>query len=180
MPPAARMTDFIACPMVTPGVPPVPHAGGTIIGVCSPNVIIGGQPAARVSDFSLCVPAIPNPIPKGSATVMINSLPAARIGDMATHGGAVASGFPTVVIGDSSNAGGGGGGPGGPAGGGGEARGDGRTREEKGDVGSLSAGPALADPAAQVLALKAASKSGAAFIEICRGKPKGKSGNRST
>ena len=170
MPPAARLTDFIACPMVTPGLPPLPHVGGVIVGLCSPNVIIGGQPAARVSDFSLCIPAIPNPIIKGSATVMINGLPAARIGDTAVHGGAVVSGCPTVIIGDSANAGGGAADPGVPAA---AAKSGGRSKGKAGDPGMLSSGPAMADSAAQVLALKAASKSGAAFIEICRGKPKG-------
>lgn len=30
--PAARLTDMTACPMVTPGTPPIPHVGGPIIG----------------------------------------------------------------------------------------------------------------------------------------------------
>lgn len=28
MPPAARITDMHTCPMQTPGLPPIPHAGG--------------------------------------------------------------------------------------------------------------------------------------------------------
>ena len=28
MPPAARIGDMHVCPMVTPGVPPIPHVGG--------------------------------------------------------------------------------------------------------------------------------------------------------
>ena len=29
--PAARVTDMHVCPMVTPGLPPVPHVGGAIV-----------------------------------------------------------------------------------------------------------------------------------------------------
>jgi uncharacterized Zn-binding protein involved in type VI secretion len=38
-------------------------------------------------------------IAKGSATVLIGGLPAARIGDITAHGGAIVTGFPTVLIG---------------------------------------------------------------------------------
>jgi uncharacterized Zn-binding protein involved in type VI secretion len=38
-------------------------------------------------------------IAKGSATVMIGFLPAARIGDMTAHGGNIVMGCPTVIIG---------------------------------------------------------------------------------
>jgi len=31
MKPAARITDMHTCPMVTPGVPPIPHVGGPIV-----------------------------------------------------------------------------------------------------------------------------------------------------
>ncbi|NOQ76378.1 MAG: type VI secretion protein [Methylococcaceae bacterium] len=41
----------------------------------------------------------PDSIVKGSATVMINSMPAARIGDSCSHGGAIVAGYPTVLIG---------------------------------------------------------------------------------
>ncbi|HLV32716.1 MAG TPA: PAAR domain-containing protein, partial [Chitinispirillaceae bacterium] len=30
--PAATMGDMHVCPMVTPGVPPVPHVGGPLVG----------------------------------------------------------------------------------------------------------------------------------------------------
>ncbi|HET7332116.1 PAAR domain-containing protein [Dyella sp.] len=36
---------------------------------------------------------------KGSATVMISSRPAARIGDTTAHGGSIVMGSPTVMIG---------------------------------------------------------------------------------
>lgn len=104
--PAARLTDMTACPMVTPGTPPIPHVGGPIIGPCSPNVITGGMPQAMVSDMSQCV-GPPATIIKGSATVLVNGKPAARIGDMTNHGGNIVTGFPTVLIGDASSGGGG-------------------------------------------------------------------------
>ncbi|MGL4419891.1 MAG: PAAR domain-containing protein, partial [Gemmataceae bacterium] len=42
----------------------------------------------------------PDVIVKGSMTVMIGGLPAARMGDMTAHGGVIVMGFPTVLIGD--------------------------------------------------------------------------------
>lgn len=98
MPPAARLTDMHACPMQTPGLPPIPHVGGPISGPCAPTVLIGGLPAARISDLAICV-GPPDSIAKGSATVLIVGLPAARIGDSCAHGGTIVAGFPTVLIG---------------------------------------------------------------------------------
>lgn len=100
MPPAARLTDMHTCPMVTPGTPPIPHVGGPISGPCSPNVIIGGLPAARVTDMAVCV-GPQDVIVKGSPTVHINGLLAARIGDNTAHGGVIVMGFPTVMIGEA-------------------------------------------------------------------------------
>src|ERR1700748_1953999 len=98
MPPAARLTDMHQCPMITPGIPPIPHVGGRIVGRGAPTVLIGGLPAAKVGDLAVCV-GPPDSIIKGSATVMIMGLPAARLGDSTAHGGAIAMGFPTVMIG---------------------------------------------------------------------------------
>jgi uncharacterized Zn-binding protein involved in type VI secretion len=98
MPPAARLTDFHECPMVTPGLPPIPHVGGPIIGVGEPTVLIAGLPAARVGDMLVCV-GPPDSIIKGSATVMIGGLPAARIGDTTAHGGSIVLGAFNVMIG---------------------------------------------------------------------------------
>ena len=95
-----------------------------------------GQPAARLTDMHTCpmvtvlVPHVGGPIlPPCCPTVLIGSLPAARVGDMATcvgppdvivmgsftvliggqpaarmgdataHGGVIMMGFPTVLIG---------------------------------------------------------------------------------
>jgi len=95
-----------------------------------------GQPAARMTDMHVCpmvtvlVPHVGGPILPpccptvligslpaarvtdmafcvgppdviilGSFTVMIGSLPAARMGDMTAHGGVIIIGWPTVLIG---------------------------------------------------------------------------------
>lgn len=98
MPPAARMTDMHVCPMVTPGLPPIPHVGGPIIGPCVPTVLIGSLPAAVVTDNCVCV-GPPDSIVMGSTTVLIGGKPAARMGDTCAHGGSIVLGLPTVMIG---------------------------------------------------------------------------------
>lgn len=98
MPPAARLTDMHTCPMQTPGVPPIPHVGGPIVGPGQPNVLIGGLPAAKVGDSLVCV-GPPDSIVKGSATVLIGGMPAARMGDSTAHGGSIVLGCPNVIIG---------------------------------------------------------------------------------
>jgi uncharacterized Zn-binding protein involved in type VI secretion len=98
MPPAARLTDFHQCPLVTPGPVPVPHVGGPISGPGAPTVLIGGLPAAKVGDLAVCV-GPPDAIVKGSSSVLIMGIPAARLGDKTAHGGTILMGFPTVMIG---------------------------------------------------------------------------------
>jgi uncharacterized Zn-binding protein involved in type VI secretion len=95
--PAARMGDSTA------------HGGVIVAGY--PTVLIGGQPAARVSDMHVCpmvtpgpppVPHVGGPVTLGSATVLIGNMPAARMGDMATCTGppdTIVSGCVTVLIG---------------------------------------------------------------------------------
>ena len=95
MPPAARIGDMHVCPMVT-GV--VPHVGGPIA-MGFPTVMIGFMPAARVGDMAVCV-GPPDTIALGSMTVYIGNMQAARLGDLTAHGGTVAMGCPTVIIGD--------------------------------------------------------------------------------
>ena len=80
------------------------------------TVMIGGSPAARVTDttatciLASCVPGGPGMISMGSATVLIENMPAARINDMTAHVSCVAPipsptgkvlppGCPTVLIG---------------------------------------------------------------------------------
>ena len=99
MPPAARLTDMHTCPMQTPAFPsPIPHVGGPVVGPGVPTVLIGGMPAAVVGDLCTCV-GPPDAIVKGSATVMIGGRPAARMGDSTAHGGVIALGLPTVMVG---------------------------------------------------------------------------------
>ncbi len=95
---AARLTDMHTCPMQTPGLPPVPHIGGPIIGPGVPTVLIGKLPAAVMGDMATCV-GPPDTIIKGSTTVMIGGKPAARMGDSTAHGGSIIMGCPTVIIG---------------------------------------------------------------------------------
>ena len=96
--PAARVGDMHVCPMVTPGVPPIPHVGGPILPPGGVTVMIAGMPAARATDMAVCV-GPPDLIAKGSATVLIKGLPAARLGDTCGHGGTIVLGAPTVLIG---------------------------------------------------------------------------------
>jgi uncharacterized Zn-binding protein involved in type VI secretion len=61
----------------------------------APTVLIGGMPAARMSDSCGA-----DAIVKGSATVLIGGMPAARVGDLTAAGGSVLPpGAPTVLIG---------------------------------------------------------------------------------
>lgn len=137
MPPAARLTDMHTCPMVTPGIPPVPHVGGPILSPGAPTVLIGGLPAARVSDMAVCV-GPPDVIVKGSATVLINFMPAARMGDSTAHGGVIVLGCPTVMIGDSG---------GGAAGGASSGGGDESAMPVTAGAGGGGSGPPSAGPA---------------------------------
>jgi uncharacterized Zn-binding protein involved in type VI secretion len=98
MPPAARISDMHVCPMVTPGVPPIPHVGGPIA-AGFPTVMIGMMPAARVGDMDVCV-GPPDTIVLGSMTVMIGNMQAARMLDPTAHGGMIVMGCPTVMIGE--------------------------------------------------------------------------------
>ncbi len=99
--PAARIGDMHVCPMITPGVPPIPHVGGPIIGPGVPTVLIGGMPAAVMGDMCVCV-GPPDSVILGSTGVLVGGKPAARMGDMTAHGGSIVVGFPTVLIGEIS------------------------------------------------------------------------------
>lgn len=98
MPSAARMGDNTL------------H-GGTVVVGC-PTVLIGNQPAARVSDMHVCpmatpgtppIPHVGGPIlPPGAPTVLIGMMPAARQGDWCLCVGPIDTivvGEPTVQIG---------------------------------------------------------------------------------
>nr|WP_310568715.1 PAAR domain-containing protein [Gemmatimonas sp.] len=96
--PASRITDMHVCPMVTPGVPPIPHVGGPIVVPGAPTVMIAKLPSATLGSMCVCV-GPPDVIIKGSATVLLMKKPAARLGDSTAHGGTIVLGAPTVLIG---------------------------------------------------------------------------------
>ncbi|MDQ6611260.1 MAG: PAAR domain-containing protein [Gemmatimonadota bacterium] len=96
--PASRITDMHVCPMVTPGLPPIPHVGGPIVTPGAPTVLISALPAATVTSMCVCV-GPPDVVIMGSMTVLLSGLPAARIGDTTAHGGKIILGAPTVLIG---------------------------------------------------------------------------------
>jgi len=96
--PASRLTDMHVCPMMTPGLPPIPHVGGPIVSPGKPTVLIGGLPAARVGDMCVCV-GPPDTIVTGAFTVLIGGQPAAHITSSCAHGGLVVMGCPTVLVG---------------------------------------------------------------------------------
>jgi uncharacterized Zn-binding protein involved in type VI secretion len=77
----------------------VPHVGGPILPPGVPTVLIGMLPAATVTDMLTCV-GPPDVIVMGSLGVLINYLPAARLGDPTAHGGVIVLGEPTVMIGE--------------------------------------------------------------------------------
>ena len=97
MPPAATLNS------------PTSHGKPLSPGPPSLNVLIGGQPAWRAtSDFHQCPlfdgpkPHVGGVVSKGSITVLINSLQAARQGDMVMEAGPpnpISQGVLTVLIG---------------------------------------------------------------------------------
>lgn len=93
--PAARMKDMHICPMKNGEIP---HKGGQILPGRNVSVLIEKFPAAVVGDSCVCVGSSAT-IVSGSATVLINGYPAARMGDRTSHGGTIVSGSPTVLIG---------------------------------------------------------------------------------
>lgn len=103
--PAARLGD------------PTAHGGVIVLG--HPTVLIGGMPAARLTDMHVCpmvtgvVPHVGGPIVgPGTPTVLIGGLPAACVGDIVTCVGppdSIIMGCPTVLIGMGGGGGGGGG-----------------------------------------------------------------------
>ena len=95
--PAARVGDMHMCPMMTPGVPPIPHVGGPVLPPGAPTVLIANLPAATMGNQCTCV-GPPDVIVMGSATVLIGGKPAARMGDSTAHGGVIVVGAPTVLI----------------------------------------------------------------------------------
>jgi uncharacterized Zn-binding protein involved in type VI secretion len=125
MPPASVMGDQVIQPgphchtphPIGPVPAPVPHPPLplNIVTACAMTVLIGNTPAATATSQTVpctlpgCAPGGPGIIMMGSPTVMINNLPAARMGDQTNHPACVAPipapmgqiigpGVPTVII----------------------------------------------------------------------------------
>jgi uncharacterized Zn-binding protein involved in type VI secretion len=154
MPPATRISDMHVCPMVTPGVPPIPHVGGPVVLGCF-TVLTGSLPQARATDMCVCV-GPPDSIAMGSPTVLVGGLMAARMGDPTVHGGTIVAGLPTVLIGNSGSGGSAGGGPVAGAG-------SGKAKHET----SYGQAAPFPKPKIQANVLKSAAQSGTPFCEIC-------------
>ena len=125
MPIAARMGDMVIhmgphchAPIHPPALVPTPLPHPPVpmpIVKGQANVLIGGQPAARITDTTGpctvgCIPGPPGMVSKGSSSVTIGFLPAARVMDQTTHPGCAGPipgvsgmiqgpGCPTVLIG---------------------------------------------------------------------------------
>jgi len=94
--PAARLTDAHTCPA---------HVGGPVLSPGAPKVFIEGHKAARVGDLCKCETGPPDPIAKGSPTVFIGGLMAARQTDTTAHGGVIVGGAARTFIGNGAGAG---------------------------------------------------------------------------
>ena len=147
--PAARITDMHTCPMVTPGMPPVPHVGGPVVGPGAPTVLIGGMPAAVMGDTCICV-GPPDTIIMGSTGVFIGGKPAARMGDPTVHGGVITVGCVTVLIGEVAP-----GSPPPPV----------MPLPVKAAISQMN--PSTAASADQIMTMKQAAKNGTPFCEAC-------------
>jgi uncharacterized Zn-binding protein involved in type VI secretion len=90
--PAARIGDPHLCPAPT-------HFGGPLASPGEPTVLIGGAPAARFSDMATCMGPV-DAVSMGGPTVIIGKLLACRMAEDTEHKGFVATGFPSVLIGD--------------------------------------------------------------------------------
>jgi uncharacterized Zn-binding protein involved in type VI secretion len=92
---AARKGDHHVC---------VQHVGKDIMPACATTILVGGQPAARVTDLVECEGAPPDIIQIGEPTVLLQGQMAARFGDGTNHGGLIDEGCPTVIIGKMTDA----------------------------------------------------------------------------
>jgi uncharacterized Zn-binding protein involved in type VI secretion len=99
MPPAARITDMHTCPMQTPAFPSPIPHVGGPISGPGVPTVLIGTLPAAVVGDMAVCVGPPDSIVKGSLTVMIGGRPAARSGDTTAHGGSIVLGCPNVLIG---------------------------------------------------------------------------------
>lgn len=76
------------------------HSVGIIEGPAKPTVLLLGLQAARFTDRAPCK-GPPNALDEGAATVLVGRLPQARLGDRTAHGGSIAVGGATVLVGET-------------------------------------------------------------------------------
>ena len=98
MPAAAKLHH--TCPLVMSNPSATPHnSAGQMITLTRPStVMIDNHPAVIANDMCIC--AEPgNMVMRGSATVMIDGMAAARMGDPTAHGGQIDQGSSSVLIG---------------------------------------------------------------------------------
>lgn len=91
---AARVTDPHSCPA---------HGAGSINPPCFPTVVIGGLPAARVTDQAQCTGAT-DTIATGADNVKIGGLDAAIVCSTTLHNGRVTNGCINVFLAPSTAA----------------------------------------------------------------------------
>ena len=129
MPEQGRIGDPAKVNSDAHGCPKCPHPGYGPATVGSPDVLVNGLPAVRVTDVgvhAVCCGSNQWQATEGSSTVFINSLAAHRKGDGTQHCGGTGKldiGSADVLVGDSGSGGGGGGGSSGGGGGGGGSSG---------------------------------------------------------
>jgi uncharacterized Zn-binding protein involved in type VI secretion len=92
--PAARAGDWHFCPESDGSTQ---HHGGPVTAGSS-TILIGGRPAAMVGLRCACNGAT-DIIIAGSASVLLQRRRAARAGDMTAHGGVIAEGACSVLVG---------------------------------------------------------------------------------
>lgn len=90
MPPASRLSDVHACPVMP---------AGPVVGPCVPTVLTGKLPQTVLGDLCACL-GPPDAVVRGSRNVFVGKRNASRIGDSTAKGGALVMGFPTVLIGE--------------------------------------------------------------------------------
>jgi uncharacterized Zn-binding protein involved in type VI secretion len=88
--PAARIVDPVTCPA---------HGAAAIAGPCAPTVLVVSMAAARMTDTTMCPLGIAGVVIGGTTETLIEFLGATRVTEQAAHGGSIASGAPTVLIG---------------------------------------------------------------------------------
>lgn len=89
--PASRESDNIICP--THGT------AGPVLAPTAHKVYMSGFSAARYTDLATCANAHVSPLAEGTPMVLINGLPAVRMGQKTLDGATLITGDPSVLIG---------------------------------------------------------------------------------